>query len=73
MALIKCSECGKEVSDKATSCPNCGCPINSEISDVLTSNDDFHRTLKMEAVKQGKSMKQYVTELIEKDVQKEKE
>jgi DNA-directed RNA polymerase subunit RPC12/RpoP len=27
MALIKCSECGKEVSDKATSCPNCGAPI----------------------------------------------
>lgn len=27
MALIKCSECGHDVSDKATSCPNCGCPI----------------------------------------------
>ena len=26
MALIKCSECGKEVSDKATACPNCGAP-----------------------------------------------
>ncbi len=28
MALINCSECGKEISDKATSCPNCGNPIN---------------------------------------------
>ena len=27
MALITCQECGKEVSDKATSCPNCGVPI----------------------------------------------
>ncbi|MDE7323058.1 MAG: zinc ribbon domain-containing protein [Lachnospiraceae bacterium] len=27
MAIIKCNECGKEISDKATSCPNCGCPI----------------------------------------------
>ena len=27
MALIKCSECGKDVSDKASSCPNCGNPI----------------------------------------------
>lgn len=27
MALIKCPECGKEISDKANSCPNCGCPI----------------------------------------------
>ena len=28
MALIKCEECGKEISDKAKSCPNCGCPIS---------------------------------------------
>lgn len=27
MALITCPECGKEVSDKAASCPNCGNPI----------------------------------------------
>ena len=24
MALIKCNECGKEFSDKANACPNCG-------------------------------------------------
>lgn len=29
MALIKCNECGHEVSDKASMCPNCGCPIES--------------------------------------------
>lgn len=28
MALITCPECGKEVSDKAKMCPNCGYPIN---------------------------------------------
>ncbi len=28
MALIKCPECGKEISDQAKACPNCGCPIN---------------------------------------------
>ncbi len=27
MALINCSECGHEISDKALRCPNCGCPI----------------------------------------------
>ena len=27
MALIKCPECGKEVSSKAKVCPNCGCPV----------------------------------------------
>ena len=30
MALIKCSECGKEISSKAKACPNCGNPINDE-------------------------------------------
>ena len=29
MSLIKCSECGKEISDKATNCVHCGCPITS--------------------------------------------
>lgn len=26
MALINCSECGYEFSDKADACPKCGCP-----------------------------------------------
>ena len=29
MALIKCKECGREISDKATACIHCGCPVNS--------------------------------------------
>ena len=28
MALIKCSECGTDISDKAVSCPKCGCPLH---------------------------------------------
>lgn len=32
MSLIQCPECGKEISNKATSCPHCGYPIlNSNI------------------------------------------
>lgn len=30
MALIKCSECGREVSAKAASCPACGNPIAAQ-------------------------------------------
>lgn len=30
MALIKCSECGKEISDTAKICVNCGNPINTK-------------------------------------------
>ena len=33
MALIKCPECGKEISESATACPNCGFPISSENKD----------------------------------------
>lgn len=29
MALISCPECGKQISDKAPNCPNCGYPINA--------------------------------------------
>ena len=35
MALIKCAECGKEISSKASSCPNCGCPIEKETRKVI--------------------------------------
>ena len=28
MSLIQCPECGKEISDKAFTCPNCGNPMN---------------------------------------------
>ena len=27
MSMIKCPECGKKISNKANSCPHCGCPI----------------------------------------------
>lgn len=30
MALMKCPECGKEVSTVATSCPHCGYPLKKE-------------------------------------------
>lgn len=32
MALIRCSECRKEVSDKAQICPNCGAPVDAGTS-----------------------------------------
>ena len=30
MGLIKCKECGGEVSAKAASCPHCGAPVKVE-------------------------------------------
>ena len=30
MALIQCSECGKQISSNAESCPHCGNPIQKK-------------------------------------------
>lgn len=44
MALITCPECGKEVSDTANNCPNCGYPIaqkevtDNPVSSTIASN-----------------------------------
>ncbi|MFP6582892.1 MAG: zinc ribbon domain-containing protein [Candidatus Hydrogenedentota bacterium] len=32
MALIQCPDCGKEVSDGAKACPNCGCKVSWEVA-----------------------------------------
>lgn len=46
MALIKCDECKKEISDKATICPHCGCPIEekafcNECGKEINLNDEI--------------------------------
>lgn len=41
MALVKCPECGKKVSDKAEYCINCGYPMHHEIKHtILPTSDD---------------------------------
>lgn len=37
--LVKCPECGKQVSDKAASCPNCGNPIAIQVSTFVRAGD----------------------------------
>ena len=39
MALIKCSECGKNVSDKAKVCIHCGAPIEEVKKNNTTKVD----------------------------------
>ncbi len=36
MSMIYCTECGKQYSDKARACPNCGCPTDDEYVASLT-------------------------------------
>ena len=45
MAIIKCPECGKEISDKAHTCPNCGFPVSENLG-----NDDAIEEVMQETV-----------------------
>lgn len=44
MALIKCPDCGKEFSDQASACPNCGRPNIPQNADHSKASHDVHRT-----------------------------
>ena len=39
MALIKCNECGKEISDTLNTCPNCGIEIKTKKNIVKDNNN----------------------------------
>lgn len=43
MALIKCPECGREISDKAASCPGCGYPV--ENGNIVDTRSDEERLI----------------------------
>ena len=44
MALIKCSECGGTVSDKAEKCPHCGCPVSCIIQNLQEDDENIVKT-----------------------------
>ncbi len=47
MSLIKCDECGKEISDQAKNCPHCGFPIQkSQVSVEVSQNSSNKRPKK---------------------------
>lgn len=52
MALIKCPECGKEYSNLAAACPNCGCPTNHTIA----ANNEGETTIKKKITHQYEKM-----------------
>ncbi|MBQ3265218.1 MAG: zinc-ribbon domain-containing protein [Ruminococcus sp.] len=41
MALIKCPECGKEISNEAKACPHCGKPIPREKGKLFYKSINF--------------------------------
>lgn len=40
MALVKCTECGNMVSDKADRCPHCGCPVSVILSETAKAPEN---------------------------------
>ena len=48
MALIKCTECGTEVSDKADKCPKCACPISTANKEKVQVIEQTDKKLKMQ-------------------------
>lgn len=48
MALIKCLECGREVSDLASICPGCGAPIAALGSTPSSVHPQKRRSFKVE-------------------------
>lgn len=58
MALIKCPECGTEVSDRAPACPNCGAPIAAAAEATaagaaLTTTQGTSKKLKLQSLIAG--------------------
>lgn len=45
MALIHCSECGQQISDKAKSCPKCGAPVFVSMSQKTDNKTSVYVTL----------------------------
>ena len=68
MAMIKCPECGREMSDKAAACPNCGCPIED-----IKAQLDVIEAERSEAIKKKEDAKKAkeVAASIRKQKQKE--
>lgn len=57
MALINCSECEKEVSNKAAACPGCGAPFESEAKGSgvkrLTTTQRTSKSIKLQGALAG--------------------
>lgn len=45
MALIKCSECGREISDRAEACPGCGAPVSVTVKQEASQQSPVPTTV----------------------------
>ena len=47
MAIIKCPECGRQISDKAPTCPSCGVEIAGKITKCPNCGEVYFSNLEM--------------------------
>lgn len=57
MALIKCPECGKEFSDRASACPNCSCPTKDILQDLQNAAVESEKLKQIICPRCGSSVK----------------
>lgn len=57
MALIKCPECGNEISDKATKCPECGCILKEEEHVLKEEEKNLEESVTKKGVFKNKKVK----------------
>ena len=77
MSLINCPECKNEISDQATACPNCGCPIEPqkvclECGKELNSTDPicYHCGCPVDTTKDNNTIKTSTKKLLVKNKKK---
>jgi len=68
MALIKCPECGREVSDRATSCIHCGFPLREELDRKPLGNNTSKKIIISKSSPEGLSMLYHATISIVRNV-----
>lgn len=72
MAMISCPECGKQISDRAAACPDCGCPINAApaVTQVDVSKEVEKLTTLARRAREAsdsKNAKKYYDQILDKD------
>ena len=73
MAIISCPECGKQISDRAAACPDCGCPISAApiVNTQEMQAKEVEKLLVLaKRAREGsdsKNAKKYYDQIIEKD------
>jgi TM2 domain-containing membrane protein YozV len=50
MALIACTECGKQISDQASACPHCGAPLGRYVASTRPEEPRLVKSAKSRGV-----------------------